>query len=72
MKIHPGSDIKYTKLKMYCMKNVIYFTFSIHPLELLFLHFLLNPVHLFSIIQTAVVMHSIHLVDLLHTICCSQ
>lgn len=28
MKIYPGSDIKYTKLIMYCMKNVIYFTFS--------------------------------------------
>ena len=47
MKIYPGSDIKYTKLTMYCIKNVIYFAFSTHPLELLLLlHFLLNPVHL--------------------------
>lgn len=46
MKIYPGSDTKYTKLIMYCMKNVIYFTFSTHPLELLLLlHFLLHPVH---------------------------
>lgn len=47
MKIYAGSEIKYTKLIMYCIKNVISFTFSTHPLGLLLLHFLLNPAHLF-------------------------
>ena len=46
MKIYPGSEIKYTKIIIYCIKNVIYFAFSTHPLKLLLLHFLLNLIHL--------------------------